>query len=64
MLQKHPFFSRPLIFFGTQQETESEEAIEEGSLLTPWCGPFINHPIPNNTALFFLWDEDPHEDEF
>ncbi len=66
MMQEHPFFTRPLIFFGKPiEEDEEEEGFEDVDL---W-GLSLGRHLENNhdkIGLFLFWSEsiDPDESNY
>lgn len=62
MMQGHPFFSQPQIFYGNPVEEEDED---ESALEDAWIYTLGENPIQqtDNIGLFIFWAESiPPED--
>lgn len=63
MLQRHSFFSTPLVFFGTHQNEEAneEEFLDQESIfLDTWTmsiNPELSIDHHSKIGLFLLWEE-------
>jgi hypothetical protein len=69
MLQKHSFFSQPLIFFGSQQINEEEEEFDENAWQPeePWFianSTFDPASQVPNIGLFIHWTDAADKEYF
>lgn len=64
MLQGNPFFSSPLIFFGSFEDLNEEENSEEWNLIDTLQVSLDSQNIPQNLqpkiGLFIDWSEPPN----